>query len=196
MPSPRVLLIGAVLVASVAGASTGRAELANLLDGHVSIGFSTLFVSDTLPGSPGGNISFTAGLSYPMRKQLRIGVDLGFAFLGSQTIEEGSAVANLDYSMFEATLLAHLEPAWRGPIARISFGPTLGAARAELSTSGGGLAFTGLAVEEIAPGLAFDVTLMPKPGPPVRAGVEIGVRHLFLEEEDWTVASARLAIHY
>jgi hypothetical protein len=190
------LWCGAVAIAALVVAHSAHGGIANNLDGHVSVGYSTLFVSDSLPGNPGGNISFTAGLSYPIQTRLRIGVDLGFAFLGSRTIEEGSAVANLDYSMFDSALLLHWEPGWKGPIARISVGPTLGAARAELSTSGGGLAFTGLAVEEIAPGAALDVTLMAKPGPPVRAGVEIGIRHLFLEDEDWTVASLRLAIHY
>lgn len=89
-----------------------------------------------------------------------------------------------------------------GPIGLIGVGPALVSARAELSTSGGGLVFTPEAIEEIAPAIALDVTLMSQRPSLVRAGLEIGLRHAFLDRdagrasESWTIGSLRLAIHY
>jgi hypothetical protein len=185
--------LGAVAMVAVWIGTAGPASAAGAsrFDGHMSIGYSHLLIED----SPGGSMSVAAGVAYPIRPSLRLGADVGFYLLGSETIIEGSAVANVDYSMFEAALLAHWQPG-RGPFTRVSFGPTLASARAELSTSGGGLAFTGYAIEEIVPGVALDLTWIAKPGPPVRAGVEFGLRQVFLEDEDWTVGSARVTVHY
>ena len=70
-------------------------------------------------------------------------------------------------------------------------------ANAALATSGGGLEFTPYAVEEMAPGVGLDLTLIKtSSNSPVRAGVEFGVLAVFLEDDTWTIASARLAIHY
>ena len=67
-------------------------------------------------------------------------------------------------------LLAHWTPSMLGPVGRVSFGPALVSARAELSTSGGGAAFSKLAIEEVAPGLAVEATLMQTQPRPVRTG--------------------------
>jgi hypothetical protein len=83
-----------------------------------------------------------------------------------------------------------------GPIGRISIGPALLSARADLSTAGGGAAFSDLAVEEVAAGIAMDATLIQRSSAPVRVGLELGTRVGFLPEEAWTLATARLAIHY
>jgi hypothetical protein len=193
-----ILVIGimAVLPAS-AHAEMGK------LGGHMGLGYSHLLVSDDAPGatessySPGGSLSVAAGVDYPVASAFRLGMDVGFALLGSRTVEREAGIANLDYSAFEALLMLHYTPpgGW-GPIGRISAGPALVSARAELATSGGGLAFTDLATEEVAPAAALDVTLISTRPAPVMAGVALGTRVAFLETETWTIISARLAIHY
>ena len=98
---------------------------------------------------------------------------------------------------FETALLVHWKPEHLGPIARISFGPALESARAELATSGGGIPFTKFAVEQVAPGTALDVTLMKGSShSPVIAGLELGIHTAYLPSETWTIANLRLAIHY
>ena len=79
---------------------------------------------------------------------------------------------------------------------RVSFGPAVMSARAELSTSGGGAGFSDLAVERSAAGAALEVTLISRSESPVRVGLEVGGRTAFLPGQDWTLASARLAFHY
>ncbi len=161
--------------------------------GHLSLGYAHLFTTQ----SPGGSLSLAGGVDYPVSDDLRIGAEAGFDLLGSRSVDVGSQTANLDYTMFEAALLAHWKPAGLGPIGRISAGPALMSARAELSTAGGGLAFTGLAIEKVVPGAAFSVTLLKKRSKsPVLAGLELGVHSAFLPNDTWTVVKLRLAIHY
>lgn len=161
--------------------------------GHLSVGYSHLFIAD----SPGGSISVTAGVDYPLAPRWRLGADLGFALLGSRTIELDSLqIGNLDYSMFETALLLHWRPEW-GPLARVSFGPAMMSLRAEVSTAGGGIPFTRFAVEEVAPGFAVDATLLKwSSHSPVLGGIELGVHTAFLDDETWTIGSARVTIHY
>ena len=160
--------------------------------GHLGLGYSHLVIAD----SPGGSLSVAAGVDYPIAPSLRLGGDIGFELLGSRTIEAEGQIANLDYNAFEAALLFHYTPGGWGPISRVSFGPALVSARAELATSGGGLAFTGYAIEEVAPAAALDLTWIGSGASPVRAGVQLGTRTAFLESDTWTIVSLRLAIHY
>ena len=162
------------------------------MNGHLSVGVSQLFVSD----SPGGSLSVGGGLDVPLGGQFRIGPAIGYHLLGSRTVDRGSLNANVDYSVFEAAALLHWLPPRLGPVGRVSAGPALFLASAELSTSGGAAAFSDLAVGEAVPGLAYEVTLMRRAPAPVRVGLELGGRTGFLASTTWTVASARLAFHY
>jgi hypothetical protein len=167
--------------------------------GHLSLGYGKLFITDSKnedDEAPGGSLSVAAGLDFPLAGDFRIGGEVGFHLLGGRTLTEGSLVANIDYSVAELSALVHWEPHGLGPVARISAGPTLTSARADLSSSGGGITFSDFAVEEIAGGFATSVTLMQQKAAPVRAGVEIGARTSYLPDATWIVATARLAIHY
>ena len=197
----RLYLVSVGLLAMLPAAA--QAMSVDRFGGHLGLGYSHLLVHDEDPSateasfSPGGSLSVDAGVDYPIASSaFRVGVDIGFALLGSRTVERETQIANLDYSSFEAALFVHYTPQGWGPIGRISLGPALVSARAELATSGGGLAFTDLATEEVAPAGALDVTLITTKPSPVRAGVVLGMRQAFLETETWTLISARLAIHY
>jgi hypothetical protein len=151
-----------------------------------------LFATD----SPAGSLSTAAGVSIPIHGNWGAGVGIAFDLLGSRTVPRGSLIASVDYSMFEAGLFAHWMPQSLGPIGLVSLGPEVVNARAVLSTSGGGAGFRDLAVEEVAPAAALDVTLMSRKVKPVRVGLELSGRHAFLTGEDWSLASARLVFHY
>jgi hypothetical protein len=181
------------LAALALGAPDARAEgrLAKVR-GHLSVGYSRLFIQD----SPAGSFSIGAGLDYPLTGAWRVGVSLGNDLLGGRVVERGSLIANVDYSVFEMLALAHWEPPRLGPVGRISFGPGLFSARGELSTAAGGASFSDLAVQEVAPGLALSGTLIKRGDSPVRVGLEAGLTVAFLDGDTWTVASARLAFHY
>jgi hypothetical protein len=165
--------------------------------GRVSMGYTQLFIADTSGSfSPGGSLAMGAGIDYAIHPDFAVGIGLGFHLLGSRTVEQGSLAANLDYNAFEAVAWAHWNPRHLGPVGRVSVGPALLSARAELATAGGGAAFSDFAVEEVAPGIGLDVTLMPRSPAPLRAGVELGMRVGFLRSETWTLVGARLAVHY
>jgi len=196
------LAIGIVL--STSGAPVVAGPLSGMR-GHMSLGYSKAFLHEAKDDStlaydagpaPGGSLSVGAGLDVPVAGPMRAGIDIAFHLLGSRTAESGSLLANVDYSAFQATLFAHWLPTWKGPVRRLSAGPALVSARGELSTSGGGLAFSPLAVEEVAPAAAFAVTLLARSEAPVRVGLEASACHAFLEGDDWTLASLRLAFHY
>jgi hypothetical protein len=161
------------------------------MKGHMALGYSKLFVAD----APGGSLSVGAGLDLPAGP-VRVGLDVGFHLLGGKTVTSGSLLANVDYSAFEADLLAHWTPPWKGPLGRISAGPALVSARAELSTSGGGLSFSNFAVEETVPAAVVCATLLARSEAPVRVGLELSFRRVFLDGDDWAIGSARLAFHY
>lgn len=184
-----VILVMTPFVPPWSGAAAGGLRDVN---GHLSIGYAKLFVDE----APGGSLSVTAGVDHPVARALRAGVGVGYHLLGSRTVERGSLFANVDYSLFEAVLVAQWIPERLGPVGIVSGGLALLSARAELSTSGGGAGFGDLAVEEVAPGLAVDVTLIRRTPAPVRVGLEFGSRVGFLDSETWTLATARLTIHY
>jgi hypothetical protein len=184
----RLLCTAALLMVA-----TGRSQGATIQDfrGHLSIGYAKLLADQ----APGGSFSVAAGVDLPVAPALRIGPAVGLHLLGSRTVVRGSLVATVDYTTFEAVLFAHWVPP-AGPVGRVSVGPALISARAELSTSGGGAAFSDLAVEEYAPGVALDATVISRHASPVRVGLELGGRIGFLAGDDWKIASARLAFHY
>lgn len=168
--------------------------------GSVGLGYTKLFLSepDSLrsgaSGAPAGSFSVAAGLDFPCVGDFRWGGEIAFHMLGSRNVTSGSLAANVDYSAFETALLLHYAPRGLGPIGRISAGPALVSARAELSTSGGGAAFRGYAVEEVAPAVALGVTLHSARPRPVQVGLELCGRWAFLDEaDDWLLTSARLA---
>lgn len=188
----RVALIAALLVMTTGAARAAHAGVFSKVTGHLGFGYAKLFI----PDAPGGSLSTAVGFHYPVDPRWGVGLGIGYHLLGSSTVERGSFVASLDYSVFDMMLMAEYDPQNLGPLARIGFGPGLFNAHAELSSSGGGLSFEDLPVEETAFGLGLDLTFMSKQPAKVRAGIEVSGRVGFLEEEDWTMGSARLVVHY
>ena len=177
-----------VLHATPAGAE-GRLQK---IRGNLGVGYARL-VGDP---SPGGSFSLGVGMNYPLGDRWRAGVALGSELLGARVVERGSLAAQIEYSMIEMLALAHFQPARLSPLGRISFGPGLFSARAELQVSAGGAGFSDLAVEEVAPGFALDGTLIQRRDSPVKIGFETGLRLVFLENDTWTMALVRVAFHY
>ena len=160
--------------------------------GHVSLGYGHLF-SDSL--SPGGSISVAGGADYPIRETLRIGPVIGIAILGTHDVTRGSVTAGLDYSLLDVALQLHWLPK-HGRITRVSVGPGFGAARASLQVGGGGAGFLDLAVDQVKPELAIDVSMLPRRQKIVAVGLEVGVRYVPVDRTNWVLTTLRLAIHY
>jgi len=158
----------------------------------MGFGYAKLYATD----SPAGSMSAAVSLTHPIVDRWSVGPKVAFNLLGSRTVERGSLIASLDYSALEVGVMAHYVPTRLGPISLLSFGPELMSARADLSTTGGGAAFSDLAVHETAGAVAFDATLMQHKAAPVRVGLEFGGRYAFLTDEDWFIADARLVFHY
>ena len=189
-------LIAALALA--ASALPARADLQKL-GGTLSIGGAKVWrVDKTGVGrdAPSGSMGFAAGVDYPVASHWRVGPEIGFDLLGTQNVDRGSFSATLDYSAFEASMLAHWLPDRLGPLRRVSFGPSMMGARAELSTSTGGASFLDLPVDEVAPGWAASLTVLPGGDSVVKAGLEAGLRWAYLRHESWRVAVARLAVHF
>jgi hypothetical protein len=181
--------LAAVTLLAVAPASASRLDA---VGGHLGVGYSKLFLSD----APGGSISLAGGVDLPVATDWRAGVELGYHLLGSRTVERGSLLATVDYSAFELALLAHFTPPSLGPIGRISFGPSLFSAKGELSTSGGGAAFSDLAVSETALGATFELALLSRKPAPVRMGFELGAHLGFVNGDQWKIGTARVTAYY
>jgi hypothetical protein len=160
--------------------------------GHLSIGYGHLF-SDSL--SPGGSVSIKGGLDYPIGPRLRLGPVLSISLLGSHEVERGSITAGLEYSLLEGALQLHWLPA-TGPISRVSIGPGLAAARASLQVGAGGASFLDVAVDELQPELALDLSALPRKMEIVAVGLEAGVRYVPVERVNWILTTLRLTIHY
>ena len=189
----------ACVSATVAGADA--VETLRHVNGHMSIGYAHLSIAPkdqqaTPPETPSGSLSMGAGVDYPITPAFSLGVALDYDLLGGLTVQRGSLFANVDYSILDAALLAHLVPRGLGPLGRLSLGPALVRARSDLSSSSTGAGFADLAVSETAAGAAFDATLIRRSTAPVRVGLEIGVRMAFLEHARWTIGAARLVFHY
>ena len=180
-----------IVAASLAVAAPAQAGWLEAMAGHISIGYGKLFADE----APGGSLSIAGGLDVPMSSTVRTGIEIGFDLLGTRSEEEGTLIAEVDYSAVEAIALVHWTPPFRGPLGRISAGPGFFSARGDLSSSGGA-AFSDLAVDEVAPGMAIALTFIQRRPAPVRVGFEAGTRVMWLEDQTWTVASGRLVFHY
>ena len=191
-PAPRAIALALALGALALAAPDARAFSVEPFRGHLGIGYAKLFVAD----APGGSLSVQAGIDHPLVRGTRLGLDFGYHLLGSRNVESGSLAAGLDYSAFTTALLVHWVPGHLGPVGRLSAGPALVNAHVDISASGGGAAFAPYAVDESAPGVAFAATLITKREMPVRTGLELGACLGFLQDETWTLASARLVFHY
>jgi len=184
-----------VLLAAIGACAAVPASAGVHLDawkGHLSVGYAGV-ISDSL--APGGSISAAAGLEYPLGGRWRLGATAAFNLLGSSIVSRGSVTAGLDYSLFDAALLATYLPA-RGPFARLSIGPGLASARAELAVAGGGALFRDLPVGEWQPEFAAEATLMSRKPKIVAVGAELGIRIIPVKQGTWTLFTARLAIHF
>ena len=187
------LLLAPLALAILAGPAV--ADSVSRLDavgGHLSVGYAKLFIGH----APGGSISLSGGLEIPVATGWRAGADVGYHLLGNRNVERGSLSATVDYSVLEFIAFAHWQPPHLGPIGRISFGPSLVSAHAELSSSGGGAGFSDLAVGEVAPGAALQVTVIRPGVSPVRLGFELGAHLGFLVDETWSLGTARVTVHY
>jgi hypothetical protein len=159
--------------------------------GHMEFGYGRL----TTGNAPAGSITLGAGVDYPLPARLREGLDLGFYLFGSEGFERGSLNATVDYSAFDLVLFTHWEPV-KGPIARISLGPGLTRARAQLSAAAGGASFLDLAINDACPTAALDLTFMKRKPAPVRVALVLSDRYAFRTGEDWHHFSVRLGFHY
>ena len=194
-PVNRMRLLAALTVVLALGAVATPARAALRLDawrGHLAFGYAKV-VSDSL--APAGSMSMGVGVDYPLGAHWRLGPALSFDLLGSSSIRRGSITAGLDYSVFETALLATYLPA-HGPVARWSFGPGFASPRADLSLAGGGAGFRDLPVSASRAELALDATLMPHHVQFVGVGAELGARWIPLSQGNWTLLTARLAIHF
>jgi hypothetical protein len=197
--SPRasrgVAVVLAAVLALAVQSTAARADIQKV-GGTLAVGGAKLFLENGQE-TPSGSISFAGGFDYPITAQWRVGPELGFHLLGTRNVEAGSFTASVDYSTFEASLLAHWLPTQLGPLRRVSFGPTVMSVRAEVSAGAGGASFSELAIEEVAPGVAASITLIPSRDALVRAGLEIGARAGWLPNGDrWTVGLLRLGVHF
>ena len=191
MPRGRILFLLLLLTCLAPTARAGALRL-EPWRGHLSIGYAHL-ISDEF--SPGGSISVAGGLDYPVGPNLRLGPVLGIALLGSHEVTRGSVTAGLEYTLLEGALQLHWLPQ-SGPITRVSFGPGVAAARSSLQVGGGGANFLDLAVDEVQPELALDVSALPRRQTIVAVGLEAGVRVIPVERVTWTLATLRFTIHY
>lgn len=195
MTRPIRMAVRALLPAALAACAAAPASAGLRFEewkGHLAVGYARVS-SDTL--APAGSISAAAGLEYPVAERWRIGASAAFNLLGSSIVRRGSVTAGLDYSLFDAALLATYLPA-RGPFARLSIGPGVASARAELAVAGGGALFRDLPVGEVRPEFAAQATLMSREPRIVAVGLELGTRIVPVKQGTWTLFTARLAIHF
>ncbi len=168
----------AVLVLLAAPCGAGARALESV-QGHVAVGYAQLVIraEHEVLAAPGGSVSFTGGVDFPVATRFRAGLDIGYHLLGSRSV-------------------AHWLPERLGPVGRVSLGPALVAAHADLSSAGGGAGFSDLAVGETAPGFAGEVTFISRAPTPVRLGLQLGALVGYLSDETWTTLSARVTVHY
>lgn len=184
-------VLAAALAVLAAAAPAGAMKL-DAWRGHLSVGYAKV-VSDSL--APAGSISAGGGIEYPVARNWRVGAAAAFNLLGSSTVRRGSVTAAMDYSMFDAALLATWLPP-RGPFARVSMGPGIASARAELAVAGGGALFRDLPVGEVKPDFAVEATLMSRKPRLVSVGAELGARFVPVDQGTWTLLTARLTIYF
>ncbi len=117
------------------------------------------------------------------------------SILGTHDVSRGSITAGLDFSLLDAALQLHWLPR-SGPVTRVSLGPGLGLARTSLQVGAGGAGFLDLAVDEVKPELALDLSMLPRRQQIVAVGFEAGVRFVPVERVNWVLSTLRLTIHY
>jgi hypothetical protein len=184
-----IVLALLVMLASSASAATVRPDPWR---GHLSVGYGRLWSDEY---SPGGSLSVAGGVDYQVAPRWRIGPVVGVALLGTTDVVRGSIAAGLDYSLLDVALQAHWLPA-SGPVTRVSFGPGLAAARTGLQVGGGGAGFLDLAVDEVKPEIAVDISALPRRQTIVAVGLEAGFRYVPVERTDWVLGTLRFTIHY
>jgi hypothetical protein len=182
----------ALLALPLVAAGPARAMRLDQWRGHVSFGYAHLFSDST---SPGGSISASGGVDYPIAERWRIGPGVAISLLGTHDVTRGSVIAGLDHSLLEGVLQLHWLPR-SGPVTRVSFGPGLAAARVALQVGAGGAGFLDLAVDEVQPELALDVSALPRRMQVVAVGLEAGVRWIPVERVRWLLTTVRFTIHY
>ena len=189
--APAAALTGVFLFAALLVAAPASAFDWSRVQGHTSFGYGRL----TIAHSPAGSVGITTGFDYPIRPGLDAGIDLGLNLYGNRIVSRGSLDATIDYGSQEVLFLTHWQVKF-GPLTRVSIGPGLTHARAELSVSAGGAGFLDLAVDDVAPTAAVDLAMVRRKPAPVRVALITGWRGAFREGEDWHQFSLRFGIHY
>ncbi len=190
---PRFVFLSIICsLAACVSASPAAAWRLEAMRGQVAFGYSRLAGGAE---SPAGSIGLLASVDHPMVGVWRIGPAVSFSLLGSTQIERDGVPGGLDHSMLDGALLVHRTFA-RGPLARLSFGPGLASARAELQVAGGGATLSSEAVGEVRPCAAIEALFAPRTKSGVSVGAALGARFVPLEDRTWSVWSARLAISY
>ena len=181
-----IALSGAIALSSTA--SPARAEW----KGNLGLGYSKLFI----PDAPAGGIALALGVNQAVTPRLRLGPVVAYHLLGTSAVNRGSENANIDYSLLEIELRADWKLEHAGPLRRLSIGPSLTRALADISSSSAGLAFEDLAVSQWKGGMGMDVALLPGSPRPVAVGLEAGVHLSFVSSQTWTVGTIRLVLEY
>ena len=181
-------LIAAAALTLVAGAGSARAAW----KGDLALGYSKLFI----PDAPAGGFAIALGVNQEAGERLRVGPVIAYHLLGTSAVQRGSQNANVDYSLLEFELRADWTLEHTGPLRRVSIGPSLTHATAEISQSSAGLMFEDLAVSEWKGGLGVDVALLPKGPRTVAVGFEAGAHLSFVQSRTWTVGTIRLVLEY
>ena len=184
----RTVAAAIALLALPLAASPARAEW----KGNLALGYSKLFLQD----APSGGFAVALGVNQRAESRVRVGPVVAYHLLGTRAAERGSQNANIDYSLLEFELRADYAPQRLGPLRRISIGPSLTHAVADISQSSAGLMFEDLAVSEWKPGFGLDLALLPNGPRTVAVGVEAGAHWSFVESGTWTVGTLRLVLEY
>lgn len=193
MRTVRPLMLAVLAVASLLPSGAMAAALqVSALRGQIAFGYAKLSGGEL---SPTGSISVLSSIDHPLTGPWRIGPAIAFSLLGSSQVERDGVPAGVDHSMLDGALLVHREFA-SGPLRRLSFGPGLASARAELQVAGGGAGLADLAVGEVRPCAAFEALLAPRTASGVSVGAALGARVVPLEDRTWAVWSARFAITF
>lgn len=186
------LLRSIVLAVAACCAAPAHAGGLAAWQGHIEFGYSLLAGAAE---SPPGSIGLLIGVDRPLTGPWRIGPSISYSLLGSTQIVRDDVPAGLDHSMFDGALLLH-RTFTRGPLVRLSAGPGLASARAELQVAGGGAGFADDAVGEVRPCAAFEALFAPRTASGVSVGASLGARVVPLESRTWSVWSVRIAISY
>jgi hypothetical protein len=191
--SRRALAAG--LLAALAAATvpaTAHAGWIERMQGHMAVGYAKAFMEEDASGS----VSFGAGVRYPLKPDLALGLSVDYHLLGSATLERGILTAEAEYSLFDGDLALHWNPDGLGPLHVVTLFAGVAAARAELTTAPGGNAFLDVGLSEAAPDLGAALTFISAKPSPVRVGLELSGRVVVLEGDDWGVFAGRVVFHY